>query len=436
MAEILPLKAWRYNEKLSVNLEDLTAPLFDVVSAKQRELLYANPLNSIHLSVPQGDNPSKSAQKILSKWKETGVLVQDPIPGIYVYYQYFRLPGDHEERCRKGFIAQIKAYDWEEDKILRHESTIVSAVNDRIDLLQATEIQASPTHGLYEDESHELEVYMDAAIASPLYELEDYQGVREVLGVIHDAKVIARFLAVLGDKKVILADGHHRLEGAIEYKKLQQNAFPEAKWKGSDYHLMYLTNVHGNHLKILPTHRLFYGLELSETELLERIREWFDVRIFGDADELVNYTFQRKWSFGLILSEEAYVIKFKQDKFDAVRPELPEALRNLDLVILHHILFERILGFNGEEQRNSDQLAFERNFSRCVREVRSAKASFAIITREIELEQVLEVCKSGSVMPQKSTYFYPKALGGLLFGSIKQDEFNYEYGAFFEQTKL
>jgi uncharacterized protein (DUF1015 family) len=435
MAEILPLKAWRYNKVLSENLEDLSAPLFDVVSAKQRELLYSNPLNSIHLSVPQGENPAENAKEILSKWKKSGVLIQDHIPGIYVYYQYFRLPGDHEERCRKGFIAHIKAYDWVENEILRHESTIVSAVNDRIDLLRATEIQASPTHGLYEDESNELEEYMDAAMTSPLYELEDYQGVREVLGVIHDAKVISRFLAVLANKKVILADGHHRLEGAIEYKKLQQNALPDVNWKGSDYHLMYLTNVHGNHLKILPTHRLFYELEISESKLLERIKEWFDVRVFGDADELVNYTFQRKWSFGLILSEEAYVIKFKQDRFEEVRPELPESLRNLDLVILHHILFEKILGFDAEQQRNSDQLAFERNFARCLREVRSAKASFAIITREIELDQVLEVCKSGAVMPQKSTYFYPKALGGLLFASIKQDEFEFEYGAFSEQTK-
>lgn len=435
MAEILPLKAWRYSEHLSQNLEELTAPLFDVVSAKQREVLYGNPLNSIHLSVPQGNNPAENAGKILSEWKSKRVLEQDPLPGIYVYFQYFRLPGDQQERCRKGFIAQIKAYDWEEKEILRHESTIISAVNDRIDLLKATEIQVSPTHGLYEDESNELEHFMDSAISSPLYELEDYQGVREVLAVIHDAKVISRFLAILKEKKVILADGHHRLEGAIHYRKQQKSAFPEAKWKGSDYHMMYLTNVHGNHLKILPTHRLFYGLEISETELLERVREWFDVRPFGDAEELATYTFQRKWSFGMILSEEAYVIKFKQDRFAEVRPELPEVLRNLDLVILHHILFEKILGMDPEAQRKSDQLAFERNFSRCLREVKSSKASFAIITREIELEQVLEVCKSGAVMPQKSTYFYPKALGGLLFGSIKQEEFDYEYGAFFEQTK-
>lgn len=435
MAEILPLKAWRYSEHLGQNLEELTAPLFDVVSAKQREVLYGNPLNSIHLSVPHGDNPAEKAGKTLSKWKSEQIITQDPLPGIYVYYQYFRLPGDQKERCRKGFIAQIKAYDWEEKEILRHESTIVAAVNDRIDLLRATEIQASPTHGLYEDESKELEYHMDAAIASPLVELEDYQGVREVLAVIHDAAVISRFLAVMKEKKVILADGHHRLEGAIEYRKQLSNSMPEARWRGSDYHMMYLTNVHGNHLKILPTHRLFYGLDISETELLDRIREWFDVRPFGDAEELAGYTFQRKWSFGLVLSDEAYVIKFKQDRFFEVRPELPEVLRNLDLVILHHVLLEKILGMNSEQQRKSDQLAFERNFSRCLREVRSKQASFAIITREIELEQVLEVCKSGAVMPQKSTYFYPKALGGLLFGSIKQEEFEYEYGAFFEQTK-
>lgn len=435
MAEILPLKAWRYHERLIPNLEELTAPLFDVVSAKQREVLYGNPLNSIHLSVPKGENPAENAGKTLEKWKADGVIDQDPIPGIYVYYQYFRLPGDQEERCRKGFIAQIKAYDWDEKEILRHESTIVAAVNDRIDLLRATEIQASPTHGLYADESNELELHMDAAIASPLCELEDYQGVREVLAVIHDASVISRFLAVLKETKVILADGHHRLEGAIAYRKQQKNAFSEAKWKGSDYHMMYLTNVHGNHLKILPTHRLFYGMAISEMELLERISEWFDVRPFGDAAELATYTFQRKWSFGLVFSEESYVIKFKQDRFSEVRPELPEVLRNLDLVILHHILFEKTLGLNSEQQRNSDQLAFERNFSRVLGEVKSSKASFAIITREIALDQVLEVCNSGAVMPQKSTYFYPKALGGLLFGSIKQEEFEYEYGAFLEQTK-
>jgi len=430
MAKILPIKGWRYSESLTSQIESLTAPLFDVVSSKQRKLLYENPLNSIHLSVPKGENPVEEAAETLSIWKKEGVLVQDGLPGIYVYYQYFRLPGENQERCRKGFIVQVKAYEWEENMILRHENTIVSAVNDRINLLKHTQIQASPTHGLYEDPEEQLEAYMDAAIASPLYELEDYQGVREVVAVIHDAKVISEFLKVLNDKKIILADGHHRLEGAIEYRKSMKDKFVGHSWKAHDYHMMYLTNTSGNHLKILPTHRIFYGMEISESEFLEKLKEWFVVKPFGDPEELGDYAFHKAWSFGLVIGERSYLLQLPSEKFEEFNTELPFPVRNLDLVVLHELVFTRILGMNKEEQRKSSQLVYERNFPRCVQEVESGKASFAIITQEIELNQVLEVCRSGHVLPQKSTYFYPKALGGLLFASIKQDEFDFNYEAY------
>lgn len=431
MAELLPIKAWRYAHELEDQLEKLTAPLFDVVTSKQRELLYQNPLNSIHLSVPQGDQPHLEAKRLLDRWKAEGILVQDEVPSIYVYYQYFRLPGEQEERCRKGFIAQIKASDWAEGEILRHENTIESAVTDRIDLLRATEIQVSPTHGLYEDKNQELEIFLDEAIATPLYELEDYQGVREVLARITDPSLIQLFLKTLAPKKVILADGHHRLEAAIGYRKEQSQEKISSSWKASDYHLMYLTNVCGNHLEILPTHRLYYGEILDKEAFFNAIEEWFEIRTLGDSAELSNYSFQRKHSFGLLWGEVSYVIKFRQEKFGQVATNLPEVLRELDLVLLHDILFNQILGLSPEQQRKSDLLAFERNFSRCVQEVKGGKATFAIITREIELNQVMEVCRSGQVMPQKSTYFYPKALGGLLFGTVNQSEFDYDYDQFF-----
>ncbi|MDR7130148.1 uncharacterized protein (DUF1015 family) [Algoriphagus sp. 4150] len=432
MAEILPLKAWRYAEFLTPHMEELTAPLFDVVSARQRQLLYENPLNSIHLSVPQGDIPAEKALETLRKWKSEGIIRQDLQPGIYVYYQYFRLPGEHDERCRKGFIAQIKAYEWSEEIILRHENTLSSAVNDRIDLLMKTQIQASPTHGLYVDKEEQLEKYMDQAITTPLYELEDYQGVREVMAVIQEPEIIRDFLRVMKDKQVILADGHHRLEGAIEYRKSMQSELNDNEWKGYDYHLMYLTNTSGNHLKILPTHRLFYGLELSADALLEMIRAWFEVKKFADPEELGAYAFHKPHTFGLVMGEESYTLQLKVGMMDTINRHLPERIRQLDLSVLHEVLFARILGIPMADQRNSDQIVYERNFSRCIQEVRSGKADFAIVTRELELDQILEVCRSGEVMPPKSTYFYPKALGGLLFASIKQDEFDFDYGAFFE----
>ena len=431
MAELLPLKAWRYADELGEQLEKLTAPLFDVVTSKQRDLLYQNPLNSIHLSVPQGEKGHLSAQKLLAQWKSQGVLVQDELPSIYVYYQYFRLPGEKEERCRKGFIAQIKASDWEEKIILRHENTIVSAVNDRVDLLRATEIQASPTHGLYEDPTQELEPWMDRAMEQPLYELEDYQGVREALAQITDPSIIRLFLKTLAPKKVILADGHHRLEAAIAYRKEQSEVVISSSWRASDYHLMYFTNVVGNHLEILPTHRLYYGEGLEKEAFFKIIEAWFEIRPMGDAVELSNYSFQRKHSFGLLWEDAAYVIKFKPEKMDQVATALPEVLRQLDLVLLHDVVFDKLLGLSPVEQRTTPLLAFERNFSRCVQEVQSGNAKFAIITREIQLSQVIEVCNSGQLMPQKSTYFYPKALGGMLFATVNQEEFNHDYAQYF-----
>ncbi|MBB6325683.1 uncharacterized protein (DUF1015 family) [Algoriphagus iocasae] len=432
MAEILPIKAWLYNDTLKSKIEELTAPLFDVVSSRQRELLYQNPLNSIHLSVPSGPNPVQKALETLEQWKSEQVILQDEKPGIYVYYQFFRLPGEHDFRCRKGFIAQIKAYDWSEKKILRHENTIVHAVNDRIDLLKTTQIQASPTHGLYEDPENRLEKYMDEAMQNPIYELEDYQGVKEVLGLIQDPEIITEFLEVLKDKTVILADGHHRLEGAIQYRKEMNGALPEAKWKGFDYHLMYLTNTNGNHLKILPTHRIFKNLAMGEQEFLSELKKWFEVKKFHDQEELGIYAFHKPWSYGLLIGEESYLLELKPEKFDLIPSNYPEIIKKLDLAVLHALVFDQILGIPLEEQRSSENISYERNFSRCIHEVQSGKASFAIITRELELSQVLEVCRSGYVMPQKSTYFYPKALGGLLFASIKQEEFEFDYGAFFK----
>ncbi len=179
MAEILPLRAWRYSHELGSRMEELTSPLFDVVSEKQRENLYQEPLNSIHLSVPRGDQPIRQAKTKLEEWKKQGILQQDPLPAIYIYYQEFSLPGSKKVYQRKGFICNIKAYDWHENVLLRHENTIPKAVNDRIDILEATQLNVSPTHGLYTDPDFLLEKYMDESMLSPVYDNEDYQGVRD-----------------------------------------------------------------------------------------------------------------------------------------------------------------------------------------------------------------------------------------------------------------
>jgi uncharacterized protein (DUF1015 family) len=431
MATILPIKAWRYHERFAENIEELTSPLFDVVSSKQREVLYSNPFNSIHLSVPLGDNPSQQARFLLDKWKKDEVIVQDGIPGIYVYYQYFKFPGQEEESCRKGFIAQIRAYDWDEKVVLRHENTIAKAVNDRIDLLSATQFQSSPTHGLYEDPQYFLEPYMDAAIENPIYDLEDYQGVREVLAVIHDAPTIRRFVEALSDKQIILADGHHRYEGAIAYRKeMEKSNQRHTGEEGYNYHMMYFTNAFSKNLRILPTHRLFFGIKLSEKEILDKLKDAFFVKKLNDVEEISELILQKQWAFGLIFKTNAYKIRLLPEKIKEMDTDLPEVLKSVDLVILHYFFIDKILGIPNEEQRFSDNLDYERNMHRCLSKVNNEEASFAIITKDISMTQVLDVCKSGYTLPQKSTYFYPKTLSGLIFGSIKESEFKFPYEAF------
>ncbi|MBC6699331.1 DUF1015 domain-containing protein [Hymenobacter puniceus] len=428
MAEIQPLRGWRYNATLSQNIDDFVSPLFDVVSARQREALYRNPLNSIHLSVPRGDTPAEAARIRLQEWQQTGVLRQDELPGIYAYYQYFRLPGSTREYCRKGFMCHIRAYDWVEDVVLRHENTLPVAVNDRAELLACTEFQTSATHGLYRDDDFELERYLDEAILTPLYQTEeDYQGARDVLAVIQDAAVIKRFQQVLASRQVILADGHHRYEGSLAYRQARQAAEPTATGQeGWNFHLMYLTNAAADDLRILPTHRLLLELPngLSNEELLARLEAYFLVMPKEDPYDLPELIAGKPWAFGLYLGEgQTYKLRLRPEVHAQLDWDTTPEVKALDLTVLHFFVLEKVLGIMGPDaQRQWPGVAYVRNFPECLQRVDHGEARAAFITSEVTMDEVERVCHSGAVMPPKSTFFYPKTIGGFLFSSIRAEE--------------
>lgn len=425
MPEIKPLRAWRYNRNLSTAIDDLTSPLFDVVSEKQRKALYQNAYNSIHLSVPQGPDAANHAHALLDQWKATGVLEQDKLPAIYVYYQYFTLYGSAKELCRKGFVCNIRVHAWEDDVILRHENTIPKSVNDRIELLKKTELNVSPTHGLYTDASFELEKYMDEAIQSPIYEAEDYQGVRDVLAVIHDAGIIEKFIRVLSDKQVILADGHHRYEGSLIHMEQQCKANPNHTGKeGYNFHLMYLTNTEAGDLRILPTHRLIKDLpDFNEEQIMKKLEQDFTIKPVEDADTLNEIIAGKPWAFGLMFNDNAYKLRLKPEALATMTWNFPDVVKKLDLTVMHYFIIEKALGIPGKDQRKSENIFFDRSFSDCLKRVLQREAQLAIITNEVSIDDVKNVCHSGATMPQKSTYFYPKVICGFLFASIKEDEF-------------
>ena len=432
MAEIKPLRAWRYSPALQKKLDTLVSPLFDVVSEKQRRHLYEEPHNSIHISVPEGEDASISASRKLIAWKQDHAIIQDQLPGIYVYYQYFNLPGSSKELIRKGFIANLKIYDWDEKVLLRHENTMPFSVNDRINVLDKTQMNVSPTHGLYTDPEKEIEEYLDNAMKHPLYETEDYQGVRDVFAVIHDAKIIRRIVEILKDKQIILADGHHRYEGSLLYKKQREQQNPEHTGKeGYNYHMMYFTNTEADDLRILPTHRVISGVEeFSEAVLLKKLEQYFFIKTIDEASNVNEVILGKRWAFGLLVGENAYKVRLKPEMIDTIEWKFPREINELDLTVLHYFIIEKCLGIPGKDQRDSRNISFERNFAKCLHSVSNYEAQCAIITKDIEIDTVKKVCYSGYTLPQKSTYFYPKVICGFLFGSIKENEFN----SFFDEA--
>ena len=420
MAEISPFRAWRYNTKLAKNIGELTSPLFDVATAKQKSVLYGNPYNSIHLSIPSGNRPAENAGKLLKKWKKLGCIQRDPDPGIYVYYQYFRIAGDSKQYCRKGFICKIRIYDWKEKIILRHENTMPKSVNSQIELLAATRLNVSPTHGLYTDEGFELEKFMDESIRHPICEAEDYQGTRDVLSVVRDPRIIDRFVNLMDEKQVILADGHHRYAGSLGYMQRQRAANPAHTGKERyNYHLMWLTNTESRDLKILPTHRLIKDLtDFNEGAVLKKLDEYFIVKPVSNPDHMTEIIAGKNWTFGMIFRENAFQVNLKPDVHHALKWNFPPEIKSLDLTVLHFFIIQEILGIKGEEQNTSDCIEYERSFSACLTKVVQGDAQLALITNDVSIDDVKTVCGSGRTLPQKSTYFWPKVICGFVFSSL------------------
>ncbi|MGB9441461.1 MAG: DUF1015 domain-containing protein [Desulfobacterales bacterium] len=420
MAEISPFRAWKYNRELTKHISELTSPLFDVATERQKSVLYENPYNSIHLSIPSGDRPAENAGNLLKKWKKYGFIQRDTDPGIYVYYQYFRIAGDPRQYCRKGFICKIRIYDWQDKVILRHENTMPKSVNEQIELLAATRLNVSPTHGLYTDENFELEKHMDQSMRHPVCEAEDYQGLRDVLSVIRDQRVIDRFVDLMDEKQVILADGHHRYAGSLGY--MQQQKAANAAHTGKErynYHLMWLTNTESRDLKILPTHRLIKDLAgFDENTILNKLDKYFIVKPVTNPDHMTEIIAGKKWTFGLIFQESAFHVQLKPDIHRHLKWNFPPEIKCLDLTVLHFFIVQEILGIKGADQNTSDCIEYERSFGACLTKVVKGEAQLALITNDVSIEDVKTVCGSGCTLPQKSTHFWPKVICGFVFSSL------------------
>lgn len=440
MAVIRPFRAWRYNEAKISDINLKFSPLFDVVSPEQLKALYQIPNNSIHLSVPQSQDEAVGK---LKEWKEQGIIQQDPLPGIYIYYQKFSLYGDGKSYTRKGFVVMVRlgadAEDPQDDIVL-HEDTITHSVVERTTLLEKTQLNVAPTHGLYDDPDFRLESLMDSYMTHPLYSYIDYQGVINQLAIVQDPRDLALFRQVLSEKKIYLADGHHRLASSrhLLAQKLQSG---EAMAPDSmvNYHLMYLTNLRSDDIRILPIHRLVHLPKepWNEESLVEPFKAFFEVEdITSHRSPVYEAVQKRKRSFGLIWMHKHYLITLRPE-MDPIRDNplpIPDAVKELDYTVLHYFVFDRIFGMSYREQHGRPEIQYIKDYPTILKTAMADPTQLGFITPSTSMDEMMSVCNSGALMPQKSTYFYPKVVCGLLFASIDDHENNSSFDIGFRFT--
>ena len=426
MAIIRPFRAWRYNEAVVKDIDRKFSPLFDVVGPEELQQLYKIPNNSIHLSVPRS---LKQAKAKTIEWKSKEVIMQDPLPGIYIYYQYFWLYGDPKRYVRKGFICMIRMDDEQtksEPGIILHENTITSSVKDRCEVLEATLLNIAPTHGLYEDPENSLEKLMDSYIEHPYYEHIDYQGVTNKLAIVQNKEDIQKFLRALKGKPVYLADGHHRFASSeLLKKKLKEEGQLTQDDSIVNYHLIYLTNLYASDISILPIHRVVHLTTApDETELLHKLADYFEITDATNFRAPLYEELQTGISFGMALGNKQYLLRL----LPSIKPatdiplKLPVPVKNLEYTILHYFIFDRILGMEYSTQTGNDSIEYIKDYNRAMTMAKENPATLSFITRGLSLKNMLDVCNAGSLMPQKSTYFYPKVICGPVFASIDEKE--------------
>jgi len=399
--------------------------LFDVVTPAQLEQLYRIPQNSIHLSVPRRGPGVDTPEQIVATWKSQRHIQLEPIPAIYAYYQHFTMPGEASPSVRKGFITLVKATPWQDGQILRHESTMPDAVKDRLQTLRETRMQVNPTHGLYHDPAFALEPIFDEAMRAPLFETEDYQGVRDVVALVQDAAAIAQIIELMRTQTLVLADGHHRYEAAVALRKEQLSHTPQPTghepWQ---YHLMYLTNDCSPDLRIMATHRLLKNLGyVAPEEWRRRLEAFFELTEVDDASTLQERIAGKPSCFGFVLPTIAWQLRLRPGMVEAIDWAFPQQVLQLDLTQLHYYIGWRILGIEGSQQRKTPKIGYERNFFRCLQAIQNGQADALVVTNPVAVPAVRQVAELGQTMPPKSTYFYPKVVAGFVMSSLAPDEF-------------
>jgi uncharacterized protein (DUF1015 family) len=433
MPEIRPFRALRFDPANVDDLAAVVAPPYDVIGPEEHgRLLARHPANVVRLDMPedaQGDEPDdryRRAARTLAAWRSGGILRKDPHPSIYVYEQTYRVPGTDVQRTQRGFFARLKLESYGPGSgVLPHERTLAGPREDRYKLLRATGVNTSPVVGLFEDASGAARNQLAAWAAGPAeVDVADDDGVRHRLWAVPAdgelADAVAALMAVPSAGSIAIADGHHRYETAIRYRDERRMSRSCEEDPAFDYLLMLFLPSTDEPLTILPTHRVVRGLgDGSPAELLGRAGDLFDIETDVSADEL-----RRQFEaaglarggagrFGMWTRSGGARLTARREAFEPFLSDGGPALRELDVTLLG-IALDR-LGV-GPESIEAGGVAYTKSAADAIEWVNAGSddAPVAFLLEPTPVASIEAVAHDGDVMPQKSTYFYPKALSGLV----------------------
>ncbi len=434
MPEIRPFRALRFDPSTVGDLVDVVAPPYDVIGAElHARLLARSPVNVVRLDLPepgQGDEPDdryRRAARTLAEWRSGGILHKDPHPSVYVYQQDYRVPGTDVERSQRGFFGRLRLEPLEPGSgVLPHERTLSAPKEDRYKLLRATGVNTSPVVGLFDDAGGTVERELAAwSRRDPDVDLTDEDGVRHRLwGVPADGDLADAVLAVTAAaaaRPVAIADGHHRYETALRYRDERRMSRSCEEDPAFDYLLMLFLPAGPRPLTVLPTHRIVRDLdEAAIRTFLDGADRFFEVeRDVSAADlrsefEAAALADGGRGRFGVWTRSGGARLTARRSAFEPFLPTGGDAVRGLDVVLLG-VALEQLAGIDPDAVA-AGAVAYTKSAADAIEQVDRGQdgAAVAFLLEPTPVSAIMTVASDGDVMPQKSTYFYPKALTGLV----------------------
>lgn len=440
MAYVAPFRALRY-DPARVDLNQVVTQPYDKITAAMQNRYYdADPHNLVRiiLGKPQPsdhleENVYTRAAASFRGWRQQGIFLQDPEQSLYQYIQRFQPPGGGPELERRGFIGLGKIEDYSAGIVHRHEQTLAKPKADRLELLRATRAHFGQLFMLYSDPTNEIdEALAGSSITNTKnnIQIRDEYGVLHQLGPVADPAVIELVCGKMRDKKLIIADGHHRYETALNYRNERRatQGPPSGSSELAPYELVMMTfiNMDSPGLVILPTHRVVHGLEsFSPDALRDRGRLYFSVEEVDPAIT-ANRALGILRAAGKAGTAMLGVTGNRAFLFDTPRPaatnllrSLPFLQQSLDVVQLHKCLLEGVLGISEEAIRDQTNVSYVRDAEEALTRVREGSANIVFLINPVRMRQVRDIAFAGEVLPQKSTDFYPKLLSGLTIYALE-----------------